>query len=314
MFPEQPISVPTDAIEASIALRNLLNAREAGKYTTGVGLKQTGGVFTPQIVLFAYVPQKRPPGDVLEGELVPAEFGGYVTDVVEVRPMLIDDTARYDPLRGGIEISRERLIQDGIFAPPTGTLGAIVTSRENGGEAQLLTCAHVVEQTDLNVYQPGLGSISPPTDIVGTVSALRREFNPHFLDCAAIALNGSRGGKTIIEDIGAVQGAVVDLPPLGEVVKKRGKRTLLTFGFVVRLISSPFVPAIDQMEISGSVPLVTLFAGKGDSGSVVLNSSNEVIGLLFAIPGEDLGPGLGSGGLAMPIFNVQEALQVDIAT
>lgn len=313
MLPEQPISVPSDAIEASVALRDLLNAREAGKYTTGVGLKQTGGEFTPQIALFVYVPQKRPFEEVLEGELVPAEFGGYVTDVVEVQPVRIDDTARYDPLRGGIEISRERLIQDGIFAPLTGTLGAVVTSRVHGGEAQLLTCAHVVQQSDINVYQPGLVSISPFDDVVGTVEALRREFNPLFLDCATIALNGSRSAKPLVEEVGAVQGAVVDLPPLGEVVKKRGKRTLLTFGFVVRLSSSGFVPAVDQIEISGAVPLVTLFAGKGDSGSVVLNSSNQVIGLLFAIPREDLGPGLGSGGLAMPIFNVQEALQVDIA-
>ncbi|MCZ0990403.1 hypothetical protein [Streptomyces diastatochromogenes] len=314
MLPERPIPAPSDAIEASIELRNHLNAREAGKYTTGVGLKQAGGEFTTQIALFVYVPQKRPPKDVLEGELVPPEFGGYVTDVVEARPTLIDDTARYDPLRGGIEMSRERLIQDGIFAPPTGTLGALVTSRVNGGDAQILTCAHVVQQTDIDVYQPGLGSISPTTDIVGTVSALRREFNPLFLDCAVIDLNGSRSGKATIEDIGAVQGAVVDVPSIGEVVKKRGKRTLVTYGFVVRLISSPFVPAYDQMEISGAVPFVTLFAGGGDSGSVVLNSSNQVLGLLFAIPREDLGPGLGSGGLAMPIFDVQEALQVDIAT
>ncbi|MFF7046567.1 hypothetical protein ACIP4T_32250 [Streptomyces massasporeus] len=313
MLPEQPISVPSDAIEASAALRDLLNAREAGKYTTGVGLKQTGGEFTPQIALFVYVPQKRPSGEVLEGELVPAEFGGYVTDVVEVQPVHVDDTARYDPLCGGIEISRERLIQDGIFAPPTGTLGAVVSSRVHGGEPQLLTCAHVVQQSDINVYQPGLVSISPVGDVVGTVEAVRSEFNPLFLDCATIALNGSRSAKPLVEEIGAVQGAMVDLPPLGAVVKKRGKRTLLTFGFVVRLSSSGFVPAIDQIEISGAVPFVTLFAGKGDSGSVVLNSNNEVIGLLFAIPREDLGAGLGSGGLAMPIFNVQEALQVDIA-
>lgn len=313
MFSERPMPVPSDAVEASIALRDRLNARKAGKYTTGVGLKQTGGEFTAQIALFVYVSQKQPAADVLEGEVVPAEFGGYVTDVVEVRPALVDDTARYGTLRGGVEISRDHLIEDGIFAPKTGTLGAIVMSRVNGG-AQLLTCAHVVKRTGLNVYQPGLGPTSPTTDVVGTVSALRSESNPLFLDCAVIGLNGDRDWKTTIEDIGAVQGVSVELPPLGEVVKKRGKRTLLTFGFVVRLISSAFVPAIDKIEISGPVPFVTLFAGGGDSGSVVLNSSDQVLGLLFAIPREDLGPELGSSGLAMPIFNVQEALQADIAT
>jgi hypothetical protein len=135
-----------------------------------------------------------------------------------------------------------------------------------------------------------------------------------FLDCAVIDLNGTRGTQSAIQDIEPVQGVSTQLPDLGEVVKKRGAATLLTHGFVVRLWSSSSVPAYDQIEISGGVPFVTLFAGKGDSGSVVLNASNQVIGLLFAIPNEDLGPGLGSQGMAMPIHNVQEALQVDIAT
>ena len=57
-------------------------------------------------------------------------------------------------------------------------------------------------------------------------------------------------------------------------------------------LAASFVPAVDQFEISGGVPLrVTLFAGKGDTGSVVLNASNQVIGLLLlAIPDEDLWP------------------------
>jgi hypothetical protein len=313
MIPEQPIVVPQDALNAAAELRNRLNAAAKGKYTVGVGLKQTHGEYTDQIAIFVYVHKKSPAEAVPESELVPPEFGGYVTDVVEARPTLISDQARYDPLRGGIEISREHTIFDGIFAPPTGTLGAIVRSRATGN-AQLLTCAHVVNYLFSNVYQPGEGSAIPIMDIVGTVPALRNEFNPVFLDCAVIDLNGSRGMQAAIEGIGAVQGVSTQVPALGEVVKKRGARTLLTHGFVARLIVSPYVPAYDQFEISGAVPFVTEFAGKGDSGSVVLNANNQVIGLLFAIPDEDLGPGLGSRGFAMLIHNVQEALQVDIAT
>jgi hypothetical protein len=180
---------------------------------------------------------------------------------------------------------------------------------------QGLTCAHVVEQSGLQVVQPGQTSLPlPATDIIGTVGDLLSEVDPFKLDCAVIDLNGSRSGQAAIQDIGPVIGVSTQPPALGEEVKKRGMRTLLTLGFVVRLIPSPSAPAFDQFEISGAVPLVTLFAGKGDSGSVVLDESNEVIGLLYAIPNEDLGPGLGSGGLAMLIHNVQEALQVDIAT
>jgi hypothetical protein len=313
MPPKQPITVPQEAFDAAVALRTRLDAAAAGRYTVGVGLKETGGEFTDQIALFVYVQEKKPASEVREAELVPRQFNGYVTDVVRARPILIDDTNRYNPLRGGIQISREHTAADGIFAPPVGTMGAIVRSRETGAP-QLLTCAHVVSQSDLNVYQPVQLFTSLDTNKVGTVFATRNEFSPLFLDCAVIDLNDSRDVELSVQDIGAVQGVSTQLPALGELVTKRGLRTLLTRGFVVRLIPSLFVPAVNQIEISGDVPLVTLFAGKGDSGSVVLNESNEVIGLLFAIPLEDLGPGLGSRGLAMPIHNVQEALQVDIAT
>ncbi|RZU40810.1 hypothetical protein [Edaphobacter modestus] len=313
MLPKQPIAVPQDAFDTAAALRTRLAAAAAGPYTVGVGLKQSGGEFTDQIALFVYVQEKKPASEVPEAELVPPEFGGYVTDVVRARPTLIDDTTRYDTLRGGIQISREYTLADGIFRPSVGTLGAIVRSRETGAP-QLLTCAHVVRQSDLNVYQSVQLFTSPDTNQVGTVFATRNEFSPLFLDCAVIDLNGSRDAEMSVQDIGRVQGVSTQLPALGEVVKKRGLRTFLTHGFVVRLIPSSSVPAVDYFEISGGVPFVTLFAGKGDSGSVVLNASNQVIGLLFAMPDEDLGPGLGSRGLAMPIHNVQEALQVDIAT
>ena len=313
MLPEQPIAVPQDAFDAAAALREQLGAVAGGRYTVGVGLKQAGGEFTDQIALFVYVQRKKPAGEVAQAEFVPPRFGDYVTDVVEARPTLISDATRYDPLRGGIQISREWTLADGIFAFPQGTLGGSVRSRTTGA-TQLLTCAHVVDSSGVNVVQPGQATPFPSADIVGKVLALRREVKPLLLDCAVIELNGLRGSQTTVQDIGSVQGVSTAVPALGEVVKKRGERTLLTNGFVVRLIPSLFVPAVESFEISGGVPTVTLFAGGGDSGSVVLNASNQVIGLLYAAPDQDLGPGLSSRGLAMPIHNVQEALQVDIAT
>jgi hypothetical protein len=310
MVPERPIPVPQDAIDAAAALREQISRAGIRTYTVGVGLKQTGGEFTDRIAIFVYVPRKRAAAELSEDELIPAEFGGYPTDVVEARPTLVDDQAFYDPLRGGIQISRQQLLEDGIFAPRSGTLGAIVRNRATF-ERQLLTCAHVARSTGLSVFQPGQGL--PSASIVGTVADLRSQVNPFFLDCGVITPNGARQTLTAVEEVGPVQGVSVDLPPLGEVVKKRGMRTLLTHGFVVRHIVSAFAPVIDQFEISGAVPFVTVFAGSGDSGSVVLNAGNQVIGLLFAIPVEDLGAGLGSRGLAMPIHNVQEALQFDVA-
>ena len=103
MLPKQPIAVPQDAFDAAAELRARLDAAAAGRYTVGVGLKQIGGEFTDQIALFVYVQEKKSASEVPEVELVPPEFDGYITDVVRVRPTLIDDTNRYDSLRGGIQ-------------------------------------------------------------------------------------------------------------------------------------------------------------------------------------------------------------------
>ncbi|AQA01351.1 hypothetical protein BVC93_01665 [Mycobacterium sp. MS1601] len=310
MIPEKPQPIPSDAIEAATALRNQLSS--AGTpFTVGIGFKQTGGEFTDRIALFVYVPRKMPLPDVPEHEVVPAEFGGYETDVVEINPALIDDESRYDPLCGGIHISRQYLLQDGIFVPRAGTLGAVVRNRATG-QHQLLTCAHVARSTGLSVFQPGQGL--PFSSIIGTVADLRDTQNPLLLDCAVITPNGSRPLQAAMAGIGPVQGAAVQLPLLGEMVKKRGMRTGLTEGFVVRYIASSATPVFDQFHISGAIPLVSVFAGHGDSGSVVLNTGNQVVGLLYAIPSEDLGGGMSSSGLAMPIHNVLEALGVDIAT
>lgn len=313
MQPERPIPVPDDALEAAVALREQLNADAPDRYTVGVGLKQTRGEFTDRISLFVSVPRKRAVGEIPEAEVVPAEFGGYPTDVVQAQPTLIDDDVFHTPLTGGIKISREQQLVDGIFAPPSGTLGAVVRRRADGAE-QLLTCAHVVERPGLGVFQPTPVFGSPASNRVGTVSATRREFTPFLLDCAVIDLNGSRGTDFSVRDVGAVKGVSTQLPALGQLVRKRGMRTLLTQGVVVRLGVAAGAPMVDQFEISSGAPFLLQFAGGGDSGSVVLNAANEVIGLLFAIPNEDLGTKLSSGGLAMPIHNVQEALQVDIAS
>ena len=307
MPPERPITVRPYAFAAASALRKELDAVAPGKYTVGVGLKQSGGEFSDQVALFVYVSEKRPAREVPEAELVPPEFGGYVTDVVEHRPTLASDEAPYDPLRGGIQISRENTP---VISGPRGTLGAIVRSRQDGRQL-LLTCAHVVESRNLRIYQPQQGL--PGATVVGTALDLRDEGSPVIVDCAVIEPNSTRGIQKTVEGIGPVKGVSTALPPLGEVVKKRGARTLLTEGFVARYVPGAGGAVVSALEISGAVPLVSLFAGKGDSGSVLLNTSDQVIGLLYGIPNEDLGTGLSSRGFAMPILRVQDSLQVDVA-
>jgi hypothetical protein len=315
MRPERAIAVPRDAFDAAAELRYQLDAVAPGKYPVGVGLKQTGGAFTNQLALFVYVQEKRPAREVPEAELVPPVFGDYITDVVEHRLILAADNKRYDPLCGGIQISRDQIDDDGNLSPPPGTLGAIVTDRETGN-LQLLTCAHVVHELFLDIFQPRLGVTG--SSIVGRSINFRWEEVPIVLDCAVIESNEARELDMSVEDIGPVQGVVTEVPDLGQVMKKRGMRTLLTEGFVARMVPlEGHGFAIEYIELAGfstADPSGPVFAGPGDSGSVVLNEFDEVIALLFAIPpGADIPGGLSSGGYATPIHHVQEALQVDIA-
>jgi hypothetical protein len=114
-----------------------------------------------------------------------------------------------------------------------------------------------------------------------------------------------------VEEIGPVKGVETTVPAMWSAVKKRGARTLLTTGRVTRLVPGA-VPAVSAIEVASQVP-GQVFAGRGDSGSALLDEQDRIIGLLFAIPNEDVGTGMSSGGLAMPIHTVQEALQVDVA-
>lgn len=305
MPPEYPIPALPDAFDAADALRRYLHDVARSTFTVGVGLKQTGGDFTDRIAVFVYVAKKRPLAEIPEAERIPPEFGGHPTDVVEHQMILAADVTRYDPLRGGIQISRPADPDDHVHE---GTLGAIVRSRVDD-RLLLLTCAHIVRVPGTRIFQPALGEIG--ASVIGTAVLFRDEGSPLLLDCAAVTNDSSRRLRMSVQDVGPVRGVVTTVPDLWSPVKKRGERTLLTTGRVTRLASGS-VPAVSAIEVTSDPPS-RVFAGGGDSGSVLLDANDRVIGLLFGIPNEDMGPRLSSGGLAMPIHTVQESLQVDIA-
>ena len=56
--------------------------RYPGVRDVGVGLKETNNRATEHIVFRVYVAEKRPPSELAEGELIPAQVLGVATDVV----------------------------------------------------------------------------------------------------------------------------------------------------------------------------------------------------------------------------------------
>lgn len=276
--------------------------------TFGVGVKQTAGCFTQELALIVYVRKKKPPTEVGQQALIPARCQRFATDVVEDRATLIADHLPYDPLIGGIEISRPG---DGVVDPGSGTLGAIVRERLNGA-LRLLTCGHVAATVGQPFYQPTHGREG--ATVIGTV--LHSVFSPQTppdRDWAVIEPDGTRELAFMVKEVGALRGA--GQVQLWDPIKKRGRTTGLTTGLVVAVI--PEFPSLATLQIEcATFPFGNVFARPGDSGSVVLNERDEVVALLYRLNREitdEHGNHVETTGMAYAIDAVLNDLQMDVA-
>src|SRR5262245_23021109 len=103
------------------AARRLLKV--PGINAVGLGGRVVAGRPTGEAVIKVFVTHKKPPAEVPTGELVPTAIEGVPTDVVELGPLrraaavpgvtrpagMLPDLKEFQPLRGGISISREGL-------------------------------------------------------------------------------------------------------------------------------------------------------------------------------------------------------------
>lgn len=304
---EGPLEIPEDMFDQAQALAGSV----AADVSYGVGFKETGGELTDTVALTVYVPEKRPESELSAEEVIPPEFAGHPTDVVEWNPVPIEDSKAYEKLHGGIEIVPAPIPigdpagEGGIFEErPGGTLGAIARRRSDGAQV-LLTASHVIMEHDVlvgDIQQPRHGAVVANT-ATGTV-----ERHDKGLDCAAVEPNGKRKLLATVEGVGPVMGVrQVSVKSLGMEVKKRGRTTGLTTGVITGIKEAD--EALD-MIIAPSKP-GTRFAWEGDSGAVVLNTRDEVVGLLHSkrtVEGDQSQP----SGIATLIGFVQDALEVDV--
>lgn len=287
-----------------------------------IGYKEVQGQRTGELAIRVLVERKR---DVPAPQRIPAEVQGIPTDVIErkfelhglgvpaleLAPQL--DTGTYDPLAGGISVGPCRLVRGQVFV---GTLGAIVKDNASG-EPLLLSNFHVlcVDKTWAvgdALSQPGVpDSGRCPRTVVGNL--LRASLGEQ-VDCAVA--NVTRGTTCAVAEIGPLKGQ--GLAALGDVVRKRGRTTGLTYGVV------DTVDLTVTMSYGGDIGDITLtnqigirpdstrnvkFGDRGDSGSVLVNDRSEVVGLYAAGSSGDEGY-----GLANPIGPVLTALNVSICT
>jgi len=307
----------------------------------GVGLKEISEEITQDLCYRVYVSEKKDPVSLNDHERIPSIIDGFRTDVIFYGVIEeIADTTHYRPLKGGIQIKNDSYVDEDKRG--VGTLGclALSTDSETAGQIVGLTCDHVVFLNTQISEQPFLasGKIGQPQkviccccfvkNIVGEV--LSHKKNPRF-DCAIFTLHSdivkdikAKGTLREIQDVGSIKGLA--LPIAGAMVKKRGAATGLTRGKIVDIAFDDHQILVASESPSGK------FADFGDSGSIILDEDNLVIGLLWGtkrdrfksddpvVPDEDprsthnrthaLKPRV--HGVATPIAAVEEALKIKI--
>jgi hypothetical protein len=311
------------SVDELIGIKERIEAQFLGAPgVTGVdvGYKEVGGQRTGQIAIRVHVAAKT--DDIPDDQRVPGEIEGAPTDVLERRyelhvltQQLVEvapqaDTTHYATLQGGVSMGPSRVINGSIFA---GTLGAIVVDNATNQHAAL-TNFHVacVDSTfsigDRMVQPSRIDTGVVPTDEFGS---LVRETLSANVDGAVISIDSGRSSQCQIADIGLVRGTTA--ATLGMAVRKRGRTTLLTVGSVDGLSLSVNIDYGDgigvrtltnQVSIAADTTRNPLFSDHGDSGSVIVNDSGFVVGLLFA--------GAGGSTVANPIAAVLSELNISM--
>lgn len=286
-----------------------------------IGLDDSG-----ELAIRILVPDpSEPPADL------PETAGGFPVSVIEGDPRIdhdAPDLLRHVAATGGIEVGRRRPLAG---SPGDGTLGMVFRDRFTN-EPLALSCAHVLCGTDPfgtfavgdQIQQPAPVTSPPPSERLG---ALQRWVIPQtppvfplisspipsgHADAAVCSVDRAFQGSDV-EDVGPVAGLAG--VQVGDRVKKRGKTTGLTFGKVSGLFAwhrvgdtngNPIWWLIGQLEIKVDLNATPsgVWSQPGDSGAVVLNLQDEVVGMHWgATPG-------GGVGYATDIFAITQALDL----
>ena len=305
---------------------------------TGVDIRRkiTKGKETEKVAIVVSVEKKKPKSALDNAELIPAEIDGVPTDVVEEKivlqaaSVLLDEAAEplidataYTTLEGGISMGPCRSV---FLSPPdvpapgnyifVGTLGAMVRDRTSGARMALtnfhVACVDSTWAVGNTMTQPGrVDGGACPTNKFG---ALVRAVLSDHVDGAVVSIDAGKASACAIVDIGQVKGK--NTAAIGMAIRKRGRTSGLTYGTVTSVDQTVSINYGDglgthtlknQIRLEVDTAHSTVMSDHGDSGSVVVDANNKVIGLLYA--GIDPGHTV---SFANPIQSVLDELNVDL--
>lgn len=278
------------------------------------GKKEVGGAITGRDSIRVGVISKVPMKLLKPKDRIPKRVNGMETDVF-VTPEIhafVDRTTRYRPMPGGVSVGHPA-VSAGTGTPILfpGHKELLILSNDH-----VLANSNDAEIGD-QTWQPGKADGGSPIDTIGHLS----KFAPiHFEDEESIcpiarflvwlanSLAGVLGRKTRIPppqsfQLNAVDCAVsIPLDPadvsdeildigkptgftvakVGDAIKKSGRTSELNHGTVQ---STNGIARVNygggRIAVFADQIITTKIADPGDSGSVVLNEDNKVVGLLF---------------------------------
>ncbi|MFO0931503.1 MAG: hypothetical protein U1E39_02200 [Planctomycetota bacterium] len=262
----------------------------------GLGIKCVGGRAVGRPCVTVYVERKLPPGRVPRADRIVGELDGVETDVVAVGRFrrlggpAPSFPAPVDPIRPGCSLGSRPAAGGPRVA---GTLGAIVTD-VGGGRRHVLSNNHVLAGENAlplgwPVVQPGPhdGGAGRVVATLADFAALQRAGNLADVAVAELADGVRWTQEAMVPEATLVSGAPV-LPYVGQVVRKVGRSSGHTTGFVVSPSATIRVDGYAQgtLEFVDQVLVERAdgpFARVGDSGSLVTDYFlSRPVGLLFS--------------------------------
>lgn len=256
----------------------------------------------------------------------------------------LPDTDPHRPVAGGTSVGAARFVNS-PSGFPAGTLGAVGQTTQTPTPITVgLSNHHVLAHDSLRdfgqeIIQPEPGVLGRfPGDRIG--SLLSWDF-PEIVfsgtaDAAICSIEVDAAAE--IRDVGTVAGTTSEFP--GMLVRKRGRTTGLTFGIVTTDNSHPstrgtymsrcaHLPPVNnpltgqptimrqltgQFQVMVDFPQSIFFSDQGDSGSVVLDGDNSIVGLLHGSGYVDNDGALGPARFAVvtPIDVVEQNLGISM--
>ena len=119
--------------------------------------------------------------------------------------------------------------------------------------------------------------------------ALVRAVLSDHVDGAVVSIDAGKASACAIVDIGQVKGK--NTAAIGMAIRKRGRTSGLTYGTVTSVDQTVSINYGDglgthtlknQIRLEVDTAHSTVMSDHGDSGSVVVDANNKVIGLLYA--------------------------------